>query len=126
MPPKGSKKASTATQRNTLVVDNGGYTIKAGLLAASAEPSYEDCRVSPNCIARSTRDKRTYISSELDSCKDFGELAFRRPVEKGFIVNWESEKAIWEHEFIAGEGLRVGTRYRKPKSRMKVLMFFSV
>lgn len=66
----------------------------------------------PNCIARSTRDKRSYVGSELVDCKDFGELAFRRPVEKGFIVNWEAERAIWEHEFLgAGEGLRVGMRY---------------
>ena len=72
--------------------------------------------VIPNCIARSTRDKCTYVGAELNSCKDFGELAFRRPVEKGFIVNWEAEKAIWEHEFMGdamGEGLRVGTHNRE-------------
>lgn len=114
MPPKGSKKASAAAPAKTLVLDNGAYTLKAGLVAASSNPSYDDCRVLPNCIARSVRDKRTYVSSELYQCKDFGELAFRRPVEKGFIVNWEAEKAIWEHELLdetAGEGLRVGTRH---------------
>lgn len=113
MPPKRSRKPTEAAPRNTLVLDNGAYTIKAGLVTpSSSEPSYHDCRVAPNCIARSTRDKRTYISSELDDCKDFGELAFRRPVEKGFIVSWEAEKAIWEHEFLGeGEGPRVGTRY---------------
>ncbi|KAF2644777.1 Actin/actin-like protein [Massarina eburnea CBS 473.64] len=108
MPPKGSKKASAAAPSQTLVLDNGAYTLKAGLVSANgAELSYDDCAVIPNCIARSTRDKRTYVASELEHCKDFGELAFRRPVEKGFIVNWEAEKAIWEHEFMgAGEGLR--------------------
>lgn len=115
MPPKGSKKAAATAPARTLVLDNGAYTIKAGLVsAAPANPSYDDCVVIPNCVARSTRDKRTYIASELAQCKDFGELAFRRPVEKGFIVNWEAEKAIWEHEFTgagAGEGLRVGTRH---------------
>lgn len=25
---------------------------------------------------------------------------FRRPVEKGYLVNWEAEKEIWEHEFF--------------------------
>jgi actin-related protein 6 len=113
MPPKGSKKASAAAQPQTLVLDNGAYTLKAGLVATStADVSYDSCTVIPNCIARSTRDKRGYVASELTQCKDFGELAFRRPVEKGFIVNWEAEKAIWEHEFTgtnAGEGLRVGT-----------------
>jgi len=116
MPPKGSRKsAAAAAPSKTLVVDNGAYTLKAGLVAsAPADPSYDDCYVIPNCIARSTRDKRTYIASELSTCNDFGELSFRRPVEKGFIVNWEAQKPIWEHEFMssdAGAGLRVGRQY---------------
>ncbi|KAF2852844.1 actin-domain-containing protein [Plenodomus tracheiphilus IPT5] len=112
MPPKGSRKSTSIAPalNKTLVLDNGAYTLKLGLVINGSNPSYDDCVVAPNCIARSTRDKRTYIASELDSCKDFGELAFRRPVEKGFIVNWEAEKAIWEHEFMAagaGNRLRV-------------------
>lgn len=116
MAPKGSKRAAPAAPNKTLVLDNGAYTIKAGLIAPASDATYDDCRVIPNCIARSTRDKRTYVGAELDGCKDFGELAFRRPVEKGFIVNWEAEKAIWEHEFMgeaAEEGLRVGRRNEK-------------
>lgn len=117
MAPKGSKKSSILSPTNTLVLDNGAYTLKAGLvptIASSEPPSYDACTVSPNCIARSSRDKRTYVSSDLAKCVDFGELAFRRPVEKGFIVNWEAQKAIWDHEFLgtaAGEGLRVGTNF---------------
>lgn len=111
MPPR--KKAAPALPSQTLVIDNGAYTLKAGLVSTTAtDLSYDDCTVIPNCIARSARDKRTYVASELSECKDFGELAFRRPVEKGFIVNWEAEKGIWEHEFTedsAGAGLRVGT-----------------
>ncbi|KAJ8110590.1 hypothetical protein OPT61_g6601 [Boeremia exigua] len=107
MPPKGSRKFAS-TVNKTLVLDNGAYTLKAGLVPThAASPGYDDCSVIPNCIARSHRDKRTYTASELDDCKDFGELAFKRPVEKGFIVNWEAEKAIWEHEFMgAKEALR--------------------
>lgn len=116
MPPRGPRKSAAAAPKNTLVLDNGAYTIKAGLVGtSSAEPTYDDCHISPNCVARSSRDKRTYISSELDDCRDFGELAFRRPVEKGFIVSWEAEKAIWEHEFMGeGKGPRVGMRYSTP------------
>jgi hypothetical protein len=112
MPPKGSRKSAAAAPNKTLVLDNGAYTIKAGIVSSASENlSYDDCRVIPNCIARSTRDKCSYIGSELDACKDFGELAFRRPVEKGFIVNWEAEKAIWEHEFMGTTvGDRVGTQ----------------
>jgi actin-related protein 6 len=129
MPPKGSKKAAVAAPNKTLILDNGAYTIKAGYVSSSSEePTYGDCRVIPNCIARSTRDKCTYVGSELDGCKDFGELAFRRPVEKGFIVNWEAEKAIWEHEFMETavvEGFRVGTRSTRSQLRY-MLMICSV
>lgn len=121
MPPKGSRRSGPAINK-TLVLDNGAYTLKAGLVATqSASPSHDDCSVMPNCIARSHRDKRTYIASELDECKDFGELAFRRPVEKGFIVNWEAEKAIWEHEFMGAKvALRVGTPAQCPLSSKRV------
>lgn len=84
----------------TLILDNGAHTLKAGFSTPSTSTT-TDCHAIPNCIARSHRDKRTYIGPELShECADFGELAFRRPVEKGYIVNWESEKAIWERSFV--------------------------
>lgn len=104
--PKGTAAAAgkqTVPDRlapRTLIFDNGAHTIKAGFSIPSSDspsnPSTVDCHIIPNCIARSQRDKLTYIGSELDSCADFGELQIRRPVERGFVVNWESEKAIWE------------------------------
>jgi actin-related protein 6 len=27
-------------------------------------------------------------------------MVFRRPVEKGYIVNWEAQKEIWENAFF--------------------------
>ncbi|KXT05140.1 hypothetical protein AC578_7602 [Pseudocercospora eumusae] len=89
--------APTGLGKTTLIFDNGAHTIKSGLSTPGSEPATtSDCRLIPNCIARSQRDKLTYIGSDLDRCGDFGELALRRPVEKGFVVNWESEKAVWE------------------------------
>ncbi|KAI4121874.1 MAG: hypothetical protein LQ338_006117 [Usnochroma carphineum] len=83
----------------TLVVDNGAYTIKAGF--AAPVPDASDCHVIPNCIARE-RDKKVWVGAELESCRDFGEMAFRRPVEKGYLVNWEVEKTIWDSIFLDG------------------------
>ncbi|KAK3654244.1 Actin-related protein 6 [Elasticomyces elasticus] len=90
----------------TLILDNGAHTIKAGFSShlTSYQPTPSDCTIIPNCIARSTRDKRTYIGPELTTCLDYGELAYRRPVEKGYVVNWEGEKAIWERSFSNDEG----------------------
>ena len=95
--PRQSKTAGTVLPAQTLVVDNGAYTMKAGFAAASPKP--DDCHLIPNCIARS-RDKRVWIGAQLENCKDFGDMAFRRPIEKGFLVNWEAEKDIWESIFL--------------------------
>ncbi|KAL2265962.1 hypothetical protein VTJ83DRAFT_5314 [Remersonia thermophila] len=80
----------------TLVLDNGADTIKAGFVTADKT---DTPRIIPNCLARD-RHKKIYVASELDKCRDFGEIAFRRPVEKGYIVNWEAQKEIWDREFL--------------------------
>jgi len=86
---------------NTLIIDNGGHTIKAGF--ATPHPTSNDCRIIPNCIARGrtgARSQRIYIADQLDDCKDFAEMAFRRPVEKGYVVNWDGEMDIWKQAFF--------------------------
>ncbi|KAF2209623.1 hypothetical protein CERZMDRAFT_46771 [Cercospora zeae-maydis SCOH1-5] len=82
--------------KTTLVFDHGAHSIKAGFSTLGSEPKLEDCHPVANCVARSQRDKITYVGAELDDCGDFGELQIRRPVEKGFVVSWEAEKAVWE------------------------------
>lgn len=95
-PARKSRAAGPPPPSRTLILDNGADTIKAGFVTAERT---DDPRVIPNCIARD-RHRKTYVASELDKCKDFGEISIRRPVEKGFIVNWEAEKEIWDREFI--------------------------
>lgn len=108
--PRQSKPAERSLPAQSLVIDNGGYTIKAGLVADL--PTADACQVVPNCIARD-RAKRVWIGAQLDKCKDFGEIVFRRPVEKGFLVNWEAEKAIWDNTFI------------EPNANIKVISFIA-
>ncbi|EHA57851.1 actin-like protein arp-6 [Pyricularia oryzae 70-15] len=113
-----SKAAVIASPRQTLILDNGAHTIKAGLIPTEESPDATDdgddnkpdtaassggskpniLRI-PNCIARD-RNRKTYVGSELSKCKDFGEIAFRRPVEKGYIVNWEAQREIWDRELF--------------------------
>ncbi|KAL8672701.1 MAG: hypothetical protein Q9168_002861 [Polycauliona sp. 1 TL-2023] len=97
MPRRSTVHEKTLPAR-TLVVDNGAYTLKAGF--SSPSPSLEDCHKIPNCLARE-RDKKVWVCSEIEKIRDLGEVAFRRPVEKGFVVNWDAEKAIWDSTFLA-------------------------
>ncbi|KAL8639128.1 MAG: hypothetical protein Q9228_003801 [Teloschistes exilis] len=96
MPRRSTTHQRTILDR-TLVVDNGAFSIKAGF--ASSTPSLDDCHIVPNCLARE-RDKKIWVGSEIEACRDFGEMAFRRPVEKGYVVNWEAEKAVWDSTFL--------------------------
>lgn len=95
----GGRKAKPAPPKapsTTLVLDNGAYTLKAGLVHGG---KIDDPRTIPNCIARD-RARKVYVASELEKCRDYGEIQFRRPVEKGFIVNWEAQKEIWDRELF--------------------------
>ncbi|VBB79732.1 Putative actin-like protein arp-6 [Podospora comata] len=98
-PGRKPKSAGPAPPSSTLVLDNGADTIKAGFITVDDDTSDNAPRVIPNCIARD-RHNKTCVGAELEKCKDFGEITFRRPVEKGFIVNWEAQKEIWDRAFF--------------------------
>lgn len=48
---------------------------------AQIEARYE-VSIIPNTIARSVKNKITYVADDLDDCKDFGGLVFRSPFER--------------------------------------------
>lgn len=98
MAPRKSKPAPPKAPSTTLILDNGAHTLKAGLLSSTSGP-IPDPLIIPNCIARD-RSRKVYVASEIDKVRDYGELQFRRPVEKGFIVNWEAQKEIWDRELF--------------------------
>jgi actin-related protein 6 len=108
----GGRKAKPAAPKGpstTLVLDNGAATIKAGLVR---DGKIDEPRIIPNVIARD-RARKVYVASELEKCRDFGEIQFRRPMEKGFIVNWEAQKEIWDRELFENKACKfdpAGTR----------------
>lgn len=97
MAPRQAKPVERVLPTQTLIIDNGAHTMKAGF--ATSTLRLEDCQAIPNCLAKD-RGKHVWIGAQLEKCNDFGEIAFRRPVEKGFLVNWEAQKAIWDNTFF--------------------------
>jgi actin-related protein 6 len=97
-PAKKTKSRQPTPPSRTLVLDNGAYAIKAGFATTDSDV-VDKPRLIPNCISRD-RGGKTYVASELSQCADFSEAVFRRPVERGSIVNWEAQKEIWEREFF--------------------------
>lgn len=104
--PRHSKVHEQILPGQTLVLDNGAYTMKAGF--ASPLPNVSECIEIPNCIAKD-REKTVYIGADLDKAREFGEIIYRRPVEKGYLVSWEAEKEIWDHSFF-GKSARLQVR----------------
>ncbi|KIY02545.1 uncharacterized protein Z520_01010 [Fonsecaea multimorphosa CBS 102226] len=86
----------------TFVLDNGGYTIKAGF--APSDPVLDTealsrCHIIPNSIVRS-RDRKVYVGSQSEEITQWSEALFRRPVENGQVVSWEAQKEIWDQSFF--------------------------
>ncbi|OCT47430.1 Actin-like protein arp6 [Cladophialophora carrionii] len=87
---------------STFVLDNGAYNIKAGFAPAgpaSDAAALQKCHAIPNCIVR-TRDKKTYIGAQSQEITQWSEALFRRPVENGQVVSWETQKDIWDESFF--------------------------
>ncbi|OCH91599.1 actin-like protein Arp6 [Obba rivulosa] len=87
-----------------IVVDNGAYNIKAGIIGADDGTP----RIIPNAVVRSKGDKTTYIGHEITKCEDHSSLHYRLPFEKGYITDWDAQKAVWDGMFSA-ELLNVDT-----------------
>ncbi|KAE9407356.1 actin-related protein Arp6 [Gymnopus androsaceus JB14] len=102
--------------KNAIVIlDNGAGSIKTGTITENSTPW--SCEVSfvwtvyristdeeliplvPNAIVRSNGDKGTYFGHEIAKCKDYSSLHYRLPFEKGYIVDWDAQKAIWDGVF---------------------------
>lgn len=95
-----SRPAPPSPPSKTLIVDNGASTIKAGFVTAdSGDASHLQPRIVPNCIARD-RSKKTYVADEIEKCKDYSDLQYRRPADRGYIVNWEVQREIWNRQFF--------------------------
>lgn len=99
-----SAESPDALTRNippkTFIIDNGAYTMKAGYASDPSEDALSSCTSIPNALVK-TRDNRIVIGAQLTTnVSDWNEAMFRRPVEKGYLVNWEAEREIWEQSFF--------------------------
>ncbi|KAK0187703.1 actin-like protein ARP6 [Armillaria mellea] len=74
----------------TVILDNGACSIKAGTGDGPA-------LLVPNAIARNK--SATFFGHELLRCTDHASLTYRRPHDKGFVVDWDAQKAIWDGVF---------------------------
>lgn len=77
---------------DTLILDNGGYSIKAGLANS------DSARTFPNCVSKARSERRRlFVSDQLDECKDCSGLFMLLPLSKGILSNYDTQRQIWDH-----------------------------
>ncbi|PVV00303.1 hypothetical protein BB560_005324 [Smittium megazygosporum] len=77
----------------TLIIDNGSFSIKAGY------ENDEICREFPNYVMKTKHTKMVYVSDLVNETNDISGLYFRSPFDKGYLVNWDTQTAIWDRLF---------------------------
>lgn len=99
---KASARAPPPLPSKAFVLDNGGFSIKAGFAPSKSLSDTEilsNCRNIPNALVR-TREKKTYVGARSEEIAQWSEALFRRPVENGQVVSWEAQKEIWDQSFF--------------------------
>ncbi|KAJ2520352.1 Actin- protein 6 [Coemansia sp. RSA 1939] len=87
----------------TLVLDNGSYSIKCGYTedigtGSDGQKQKELPLVIPNTVTRTKRTRRVCVAdlAETGIGGDLSGLYYRSPFERGYLVRWDAELAIWD------------------------------
>lgn len=81
------------TETACYILDNGAYTAKVGF--SSKKP-----KIIPNCIMKAKSERRRpFIGDQVDECRDASGLFYILAFQKGFLVNWDTQKSVWDYIF---------------------------
>lgn len=79
---------------NPFILDQGAFTLKAGW-SSDDEP-----KLVPNCVTKvKSERRRLFIGDQVEECKDYSGLYYILPSFKGYIVNWETQRQVWNYLF---------------------------
>ena len=74
-------------------------------------------RCVPNLAAKPKGEKRLLLADEVAGLRDVAQLALRRPVDRGFVVNTHLQRDIWERVFRHLLKVRATPRERLPSAK---------
>ncbi|KAF9420610.1 hypothetical protein HW555_003157 [Spodoptera exigua] len=81
------------SETSCYILDNGGYSAKVGF-------SNTEAKVVPNCIMKAKSERRRpFIGSQIDDCRDASGLFYILPFQRGFLINWDTQKTVWDYMF---------------------------
>lgn len=71
-----------------------------------------DIHVLPNAIARTRPGARrqVLVGDLIESeCLDYGGLQLRLPIDRGLVVDWQAQKAVWDRALVRALGCSADT-----------------
>ncbi|XP_059613013.1 actin-related protein 6 [Phlebotomus argentipes] len=81
---------------NTLILDNGAYTAKIGFSQKDSP------RIVPNCIMKAKSERRRpFVGDQIEECRDVSGLYYILCFQRGYLVNWDIQKTVWDYMFSA-------------------------
>lgn len=99
------------------MLDNGGGSIKAGLVALNSSGDKLTPFVATNALARpgpnaasdkagtSKRPQGFLVCNEIDTAPDFTAMSFRRPHDRGYVTRWDVQRDVWASLFSSDKGI---------------------
>lgn len=102
-----------------IVLDNGGSEIKAAKLSpnahkpqgplsfpnALARPAKNAIQPSAKSLGKSRRPPNYIVAREILTAPDMSGIAFRRPIDLGFVAYWDVQKDVWNSVFSSDMGI---------------------
>lgn len=85
-----------------LIIDNGGAVVRSGF-SGNSDPD----KTRLNAVARGKRDKKIYVA---DKILPLSEYLLARPLHRGLVVDWETEKVVWASAVFGGKGAKSSER----------------
>ncbi|XP_046996293.1 actin-related protein 6 isoform X1 [Schistocerca americana] len=80
---------------------NRVYILDNGACSAKVEFSdSEKPRIVPNCIMKAKSERRRpFIGAQVEECRDASGLFYILPFQKGYLINWDVQKNVWDYIF---------------------------
>ncbi|CAF1509095.1 unnamed protein product, partial [Didymodactylos carnosus] len=85
----------STTTKLTFVIDNGAYSAK------STFNNVDKPKIIPNCVMKSKfYPRRVFIGEQvITECPNKTSLYYQLPFQKGYLVDWNVQKSVWDHLF---------------------------
>ncbi|KAK8801117.1 hypothetical protein WA158_001888 [Blastocystis sp. Blastoise] len=81
--------------KSTVIIDNGGSSIRCGF-AGQENPSL----IISNTTARIRKSMHELVGNEtVTKINDYSQLFYKRPIQCGYVVDWETQTKIWKKMF---------------------------